>query len=591
MRYPDEVVEDVRVRNDIVDVVSQYVKLTRRGGRYFGLCPFHGEKTPSFSVSRETQMFHCFGCGASGNVITFLMKFENCSFREALSTLADRAGVELPPLSYGGDSPAFKEKKSQLLGIQKAAARFYHVQLRSEAGREGMEYLTHRGLTMDTVKKFGLGFAGNYGSGLYPYLKSLGYSDELLRESGLFLTDERRGMYERFHNRVMFPIMDSGSHVIGFGGRVMGEGNPKYLNSPETAIFDKGRNLYGLQEAKRSRRENLILCEGYMDVIAMHQAGFNNAVASLGTALTPGHAHLLNQYKKPVLLIYDSDAAGVRAALRAIPILRDAGVPSRVVNLDPHKDPDEFIGAEGADAFEERLRDARDSVMFQVEEAKRDLSLDDPQGRNKFFDRCAELILNLKDELERNLYINTIVTEYAASWGVSAEDLRKRVNNLALSGRPVRERIRPLPQKGEQAQKETGSLQAQRLMLSWMARDPAAFEEGKKYLKPEDFTDPLYRSLAEMLYEQNGQVNPASLVNSFTELEEQQKAAAVFAEGESPEGRAFADTLLRIRQDSLSRMSSGDPGDMEALQKIVQARKELETLKRQLAQLPNTWRP
>ena len=385
MRYSDDIIEEVRSRNDIVDVISQYVKLTRKGSSYFGLCPFHNEKTPSFSVTPGKQMYYCFGCGAGGNVFNFIMEYENFTFGEALKYLADRAGVELPRIEYSREIKEKAQEKEELLRINKEAAQYYYYQLRTEKGAAGYQYLTGRGLSDDTIRKFGLGYSDKYGSGLYRYLKAKEYSDERLRDSGLFNVDERHGMYDKFWNRVIFPIMDVNNRVIGFGGRVMGDGKPKYLNSPETRIFDKSRNLYGLNEARRSRKNYIILCEGYMDVIAMHQAGFTNAVASLGTALTSGHASLLKRYTSEVLLLYDSDEAGVRAALRGIPILREAGVNSRVVDLKPYKDPDEFIRNLGPEAFEERLSKASDSFMFRVTVAEREFPMEEPQGRNRFF--------------------------------------------------------------------------------------------------------------------------------------------------------------------------------------------------------------
>ena len=408
MRYSDDIIEEVRMKNDIVDVISQYVKLTRKGSSYFGLCPFHNEKTPSFSVTPSKQMYYCFGCGAGGNVYNFIMEYENYSFGEALSHLADRAGVELPKIEYSREAREKAEQRAALLEINKLAAQYFYYQLRREGGKTAYGYLTGRGLSEETIRKFGLGYSDKYSDDLYKYLKGKGYSDELLRESGLFNVDERRGMYDKFWNRVIFPIMDVNNRVIGFGGRVMGDGKPKYLNSPETKIFDKSRNLYGLNVARTTRKNYLILCEGYMDVIAMHQAGFTNAVASLGTALTSGHASLVKRYTKEVLLLYDSDGAGIRAALRAIPILREAGVTSRVVSLKPWKDPDEFIKNEGAEAFEERLNQAMDSFMFRVHIAEQEFAMDAPQGQNQFFERCAEMLLELSDELERNLFFKEL---------------------------------------------------------------------------------------------------------------------------------------------------------------------------------------
>ena len=456
MRYSDDIIEEVRMKNDIVDVISQYVKLTRKGSSYFGLCPFHNEKTPSFSVTPSKQMYYCFGCGAGGNVYNFIMEYENYSFGEALSHLAGRAGVELPKIEYSREAKEKAEQRAALLEINKLAAQYFYYQLRRESGKTAYGYLLGRGLSEETIRKFGLGYSDKYSDDMYKYLKSKGYSDDLLRESGLFNVDERRGMYDKFWNRVIFPIMDVNNRVIGFGGRVMGGGKPKYLNSPGTKIFDKSRNLYGLNVARTTRKNYLILCEGYMDVIAMHQAGFTNAVASLGTALTSGHASLVKRYTKEVLLLYDSDGAGVRAALRAIPILREAGVTSRVVSLKPWKDPDEFIKNEGAEAFEERLNQAMDSFMFRVHIAEQDFAMDAPQGQNQFFERCAEMLLELSDELERNLYIEAIVKEYGR-YGVGTEDIRKRVNTLAMKGTPAEKRIQPKSGTPENRKKESAA--------------------------------------------------------------------------------------------------------------------------------------
>ena len=595
MRYSDDIIEEVRQKNDIVDVVSQYVRLTRRGSTYFGLCPFHNEKTPSFSVTPGKQMYYCFGCGAGGNVYNFIMEYENYTFGEALKHLADRAGVELPKIEYSREVREKAEQRAELLEINKQAAQYYYYQLRTEGGKIGYQYLSGRGLSEETMRKFGLGYSDKFGGGLYTFLKSKGYSDERLRESGLFNVDERHGMYDKFWNRVIFPIMDVNNRVIGFGGRVMGDGKPKYLNSPETKIFDKSRNLYGLNIARTTRKKYLILCEGYMDVISMHQAGFTNAVASLGTALTSGHASLLKRYTQEVLLLYDSDEAGIRAALRGIPILRDAGVSSRVVNLKPYKDPDEFIKNMGAEAFEERLGQASDSFMFRVSIAESEFPMDEPQGQNRFFERCAELLLELKDELERNLYIEAIVKKYRGQYGVSVEDLRKRVNTLALKGTPAENRTQPKTSGGQnKKKKESASDQAQKLMLTWLVTYPGIFDKVAQYLNAEDFIVPLYKEVAQMLFrqrEEEGQVNPAKLLNSFTDSEEQREVASLFnatihLETQQEQDRAFADTLLRIKAESLAEKNRNlDPTDMVGLQQILKEKKELEELGRKRQEL------
>jgi len=587
MRYSDDVIEEVRTKNDIVDVVSQYVKLTRKGSSYFGLCPFHNEKTPSFSVTPAKQMYYCFGCGAGGNVFNFIMEYENYTFGEALSHLAQRAGVELPKIEYSREAKEKAERKALLLEINKKAAQYFYYQLRREGGKAAYQYLTGRGLSEETIKKFGLGYSDKYSDDLYKYMKAKGYSDELLRESGLFNADERRGMYDKFWNRVIFPIMDVNNRVIGFGGRVMGDGKPKYLNSPETKIFDKSRNLYGLNVARTTRKNYLILCEGYMDVISMHQAGFTNAVASLGTALTSGQASLLKRYTEEVLLLYDSDEAGIRAALRAIPILREAGVNAKVVNLKPYKDPDEFIKNMGAEAFEERLLNASDSFLFRVHTGEAEADMETPQGQNRFFEECARMLLELSDELERNLYIEAIVKDYRR-YGISSEDLRKRVNTLAMKGTRAEQRVQPKSTGHDTKKRESAGDKAQKLMLTWLVTYPGIFEEAEKYLSPSDFVVPLYRQVAEMLFAQRkeGEVNPARLLNVFTDSEEQREVASLFNATihlETPEeqNRAFLDALLRIKEESLAEKNKNwDPTDMQALQELIQAKKELEDLGR-----------
>ena len=592
MRYSDDIIEEVRMKNDIVDVVSQYVKLNRRGNTYFGLCPFHNEKTPSFSVTPSKQMYYCFGCGSGGNVYNFVMEYENYTFGEALQHLADRAGVQLPKIEYSREAREKAEKRATLLEINKLAASYFYYQLRRENGSQAYAYLINRGVSEDTIKKFGLGYSDKYSDDLYKFLKSKNYSDDLLRESGLFNVDERHGMYDKFWNRVIFPIMDVNNRVIGFGGRVMGDGKPKYLNSPETKIFDKSRNLYGLNIARTTRKNYLILCEGYMDVISMHQAGFTNAVASLGTALTSGHASLLKRYTQEILLLYDSDDAGVRAALRAIPILREAGITSRVVSLKPHKDPDEFIKALGGEEFEKRLERAMDSFMFRIHMAQKEFTMEEPQGQNRFFERCAQMLLELSDELERNLYIEAIVKDYRG-YGISVEDLRKRVNTLALKGTPAEQRVQPKTTGAQSKKRDSASEKAQKLMLTWLVTYPGIFDTVVRYIQPSDFVVPLYRQVAEMLYQQHeeGDVNPARLMNAFIDSEEQREVSSLFNATihlETPEeqNRAFSDAVLRIRDESLKEKNKTlDPADMKGLQELVKAKKDLEDLRRKRQQL------
>ena len=395
-RYSDELIEEVRSRNDIVDVISQYVRLSKKGSTYFGLCPFHNEKTGSFSVSPNKQMYYCFGCHAGGNVFTFLMQYENYTFGEAMEALAERAGVDLPKQEYTAAQRQEADRRARLLEINKEAAKYFFVLLRGERGKRALDYFKKRALSDETIHKFGLGYSDQYSDDLYRYLRSKGYDDEILKDSGLVTIDEVRGGHDKFWNRAMFPIMDVHNKVIGFGGRVMGDGEPKYLNSPETKIFDKSRNLYGLNFARATKKPQLLLCEGYMDVIALHQAGFDNAVASLGTALTSGHANLLKRYTKEVYLTYDSDGAGIKAALRAIPILKEVGITTKIINMKPYKDPDEFIKALGAEAYQERIDQAENSFLFEVRMEEQQHDMHDPEGKTAFYNAVAKMLCGFR---------------------------------------------------------------------------------------------------------------------------------------------------------------------------------------------------
>ncbi|MGN0399109.1 MAG: DNA primase [Blautia sp.] len=583
MYYSDDLIEEIRMKNDIVDVISGYVRLQKKGSSYFGLCPFHNEKSPSFSVSPGKQMYYCFGCGAGGNVFTFIMEYENFTFMEAVKYLADRAGIKLPEQEYSREARAAADQKTVLLEVNKKAASFYYYQLRQESGKQAYEYLKNRALSDETMKAFGLGYSSKYSDSLYRYLKGKGYSDQILKEAGLFIFDERQGMRDKFWNRVMFPIMDVNNRVIGFGGRVMGDAKPKYLNSPETKIFDKSRNLYGLNIARRTRKNYLIICEGYMDVISMHQAGFTNAVASLGTALTSGHASLMSRYTKEVLLTYDSDEAGQKAALRGIPILREAGISPRVVNLSPYKDPDEFIKAEGKEAFEERLENAMNYFLFEVQVMEKEYDLSDPEGKTRFYRAIAARLLEFPEELERNNYIESI----AAKYRIQKEDLRRMVNSMALSGSRSAIQTRTVSEEKKKLKKKTeGKETAQKLMLTWLTSYPKMFDTIKGYIGPEDFTTPLYHQVASMLFEQQekGEVNPAKLLNRFTDSEEQKEVTSLFhatlhLESDKDRKKAIRETVCRLKRDSIANQKSNlAPTDLAGLQKLVEAKKHLEEI-------------
>ncbi len=585
MYYSEELIEEIRTRNDIVDVISGYVRLQKKGSSYFGLCPFHNEKSPSFSVSRQKQMYYCFGCGAGGNVFTFLMEYENFTFIEAVKYLAQRAGIELPEEEYSEEARQKADLRSTILEINKIAAKYFYVQLKSERGKQAYTYLKDRELTDATITAFGLGYSNKFSNDLYKYLRGKGYSEEMIRQAGLISTDEKNGVYDKFWNRVMFPIMDVNSRVIGFGGRVMGDAKPKYLNSPETPVFDKSRNLYGLNRARTSRKPYFLLCEGYMDVISLHQAGFTNAVASLGTALTAGHASLIKRYVKEVYLTYDSDEAGTRAALRAVPILRDAGITAKVVRMDPYKDPDEFIKNLGAEEYEKRIGEARNGFMFSIEMLEKDFDMGSPEGKTAFFRETAKRLLEFEDELERENYIEAVASAYR----ISRESLEKMVAKTAVSAGMAKPVTRPKRAEGKERNKENGILTSQKALLTWMIDDMKMFDQISRYITPEDFTGDIYRRVAELLYDQRkeGELNPAKILNHFTEEEEHREAASLFhtriKELKTKEEReqALKETILKVKSHSLNTQTMNlDPADMAGLQRLMQEKQKLEDIRR-----------
>ena len=623
MYYPDEVIEEVRMKNDIVDVISGYVKLQKKGANYFGLCPFHNEKSPSFSVSPGKQMYYCFGCGAGGNVLTFVMEYENYTFQEALQSLADRAGVTLPKMEYSKEAREQAEFRARLLEVNKLAANYFYYQMKQPQGKIAYEYFhDKRKLTDETMLRFGLGYSNKTSDDLYRFLKEKGYDDAFLSQTGL-VTIEERGGRDKFWNRVMFPIMDVNNRVIGFGGRVMGDGEPKYLNSPETKLFDKSRNLYGLNYARTTREKYMLVCEGYLDVISMHQAGFTNAVASLGTAFTSQHAGVLKRYTDQVILTYDSDGAGIKAALRAIPILRDAGISARVLNMKPYKDPDEFIKNMGADAFKERIAQAKNSFLFETDVLKRNYQLEDPEQKTKFYQETAKKLLQFGEPLERDNYIQAVSREQM----IKEEELRQLVNRLGMqmglkagdsyredaSGRNVISREngsgpgndmgRPEyggnPYEGQAAQnqaaikktgrkqeREDGIRRSQRLLLTWLIENPALFDKIKGIITADDFVEDLYHQVAVMVFEghEAGNVNPAGILSRFINDEDQYKEVAALFNASLKESlnneeqkKAFAETVMKVRKNSLDT-ASRNAKDIAQLQEIIKQQAALKQL-------------
>lgn len=589
MYYPDEVIEEVRSSNNIVDIIGGYVRLQKKGSSYFGLCPFHNEKSPSFSVSPNKQMYYCFGCGAGGNVFTFIMEYENQSFPEAVKILADRAGIALPEAELTEEQKRERNKRQLLLEINKTAANYFYYQLNGDQGQQAREYLENRRLSKGTQIHFGLGYASKYSNDLYLYLKKKGYQDQILKETGLLTYDEKRGAHDKFWNRVMFPIMDVNNRVIGFGGRVMGDGTPKYLNSPETMLFDKSRNLYGLNYARTSRKPYMIICEGYMDVIAMHQAGFTNAVASLGTAFTTQHSVLLKRYTQEVRLAYDSDGAGQKAALRAIPILKSAGINVRVIHMDPYKDPDEFIKNLGTEAFQERIDAAESSFMFEISVLEKNYKQSDPEGRASFMKAMARRLLEFPQELERNIYIDAIAGRY----GIASEELKRMVNSFgaSMSREQVEAAIYQQQEREEmpakkRVEKEDSVLTAQKFFLTWLIEEPSIYDKTKDYINEDDFVEPLYHHVAALVFEElraTGQVMPARILNQFEDVEEQKTAASLFNtrlktdDDPAVREKALNETVKRIKKNSLE-LKSRSVREIADLQKIIKEKAQLQKL-------------
>lgn len=582
--YPEELVEEIRNRNDIISIIGSYIKLQKKGSNHMGLCPFHNEKTPSFSVSPSKQMYHCFGCGAGGNVFTFIMEYENYTFVEALKFLAERAGVALPEQEYSEEAKKKADLRTRLFEVNKQAAKYFYYQLKSNRGQAADKYLSDRGLTEETIKQFGLGYSNKFSDDLYQYLKSLKYEDDFLKQSGLVTMDEKRGASDKFWNRVMFPIMDVNQRVIGFGGRVMGDGMPKYLNSPETLIFDKSRILYGLNFAKSSRASYLLICEGYMDVIALHSAGFTNAVAALGTAFTGYHANLMKRYTSEVILTFDSDNAGTQATLRAIPILKDAGLAVKVIDMKPYKDPDEFIKALGAEEYQKRIAEAKNSFFFEIDILQKQYDLQDPEQKTRFFRETARKLLGFREELERNFYIDAVAKNYL----IDVEQLRRLVNRLGsqiVGGISETKEYHRETRKAKRNQ-EDGISKSQKLMLTWLIEDNSLFDKLKGILGPEDFTEGIYNEVATLVFDQYDKdqtVIPAKIINRFESKEEQSEVAALFSaaiKGDMNKAdwqKALSDTVQRLKEHSLDKQSEKAiaVNDTALLQKIIMQKAKL----------------
>ena len=593
MYYDDDIIEQVRSSNDIVDVVSTYVQLKRSGSHYVGLCPFHNEKTGSFSVNRNMQIFKCFGCGVGGNVFTFLERIENIGFPEAVETLAQRAGIKLPERQSDPEQRRRKSVKENLAIINKEAATYYYHVLRSPEGKIAYDYLQKRGLSDNTMNNFGLGFAGKHSNGLYDYLKSKGHSDEELRISGLFNMSEK-GVYDKFWDRVIFPIMDPRGRVIAFGGRIMVKSDtiPKYLNSPETDLFLKSENLYGLHLAKKTKEKFFLLCEGYMDVISLHQAGFDNAVASLGTSLTDRQAMKIKGYTDNVVITYDADGPGKKAALRAIPILKNVGLSVKILNMLPYKDPDELINALGADEYRKRIDEAINGFDFEAKMLEENHNLSDPDSKTQFDHRIAETIAKIDDPFARNNHINAA----AAKYKIDPNELKREVNRIgaALLAKEENEKAKEEIKKTREIKPEDAKKNVENKLINYIIRYKEAYLIIKDVLKNDDFSTPIVQKVYEIIcqdYERTGASAGARIMEKFDNAEEQGRVADILmTEGdfedtsEDERRKAFADYVMAVKKSSILRKEeeAAKAGDGAALQELLKEENSLETLKKKL---------
>lgn len=587
MYYADDVVEEVRSRNDIVDVIGSYVSLKQKGNSYSCCCPFHHEKTPSFHVSRDKQMYHCFGCGVGGNVFTFVMEYENFTFPEAIKSLAERAGVSLPERDVSKEERARENYRATLKDVNRAAAAFYHYVLtQTPQGEIGLKYLENRGISGETIKNFGMGFADKRG-GLYQYLKGRGFSDQAMRDAGLVEINESRGAYDVFWNRVMVPIADIGGKVIAFGGRVLGDGTPKYINTKDTPVFNKRQNLFAMNIARKSKRRGFIICEGYMDVISMHQAGFDNAVASLGTAFTINQANLIKRYTDEVYLAYDSDGAGVSASLKNIAILRQVGISARVIDMKPYKDPDEFIRNLGKDEYEDRIRNAITGVDFEVRTLAERYNMGIPEEKSRFASEVAKILAELDDPVTRSGYIDMVSDRY----NIDRAGLKSKVSqygNIRLKDTDsAYDDTDETPVKPVQTLTRDDVHVPEKLLLTWLVNDTSLFEKLKDIISVDDFSDDDYRQVAERLfgqYRDTGQVVPAAIVNMFEDVEKQKLVGSIL-QTELPydishdeKEKAINEVIKKVKFAKIEYELQNCGDDMEKLSRLITERGKLSNL-------------
>ncbi|MBR5479768.1 MAG: DNA primase [Clostridia bacterium] len=556
MTFSDSFLDEVRARCDIVDVISRYTSLTKRGSGYVGLCPFHNEKTPSFSVSRDKQFYHCFGCGVGGDVITFIMKIENLDFPDAVAQLAERAGLALPTIDEG--STLAKRRRDRVYAVNKEAARFFHANLHTEGGREALEYLNGRGLTAATQTRFGLGYAPAAWDSLTKEMVKKGFTKNELIDAGLAVTGKNGSIYDRFRNRVMFPIIDVKGQVLGFGGRVMDDSTPKYLNTSDTIVFNKRKNLFALNFAKKTAAPAIILTEGYMDVIALHQAGFDSAVASLGTALTDEQVKLISRYKKSVIIAYDQDGAGIKATQRALELIKPSDLSVKVLRMHDAKDPDEYIKKFGRDRFLRLIDQAESESEYRLSGVRADFDTGSDEGKVSYLKAAIEELAKISSKVEREIYIARIAKDTGVSVDAIAhevaraqrkDDRKKKRDEENRNLTPVRTH-QPKSRavrfdNPKSAIAEEGVIGTLTLRNDWIS---AAAEQ----LAPDEFSSPMLSDIYRIIINQHDagrDVTPASVLGVL-EGDASNHFSGILAREAEPNADALRDYIKIIKTEA-----------------------------------------
>ena len=575
MAFPESFLQELKLRNDISEVVSSYVSLKRRGRNMVGLCPFHGEKTPSFNIYTENGSFYCFGCGVGGDVITFIMKIENLDYVEAVKYLAQRAGIAVPEDSY---DDSMSRLRKRVYEANREAARFFYSSLYTPQGRQGLEYFHSRMLSDRTIRHFGLGFADDNWTSLCTHLKSLGFTENEIVTANLGVKRRNgNGIYDRFTNRVMFPIIDLRGNVIAFGGRIMTDEKPKYLNTSDTPVFKKSENLFSLNNAKNTGSRSLILCEGYMDVIAVNQAGFQNAVATLGTALTVEQAMLIKRYADEVVICYDSDEAGQKATARAIPILRKAGLLVRVLTIPSGKDPDEFIKSKGADgpaAFKTLIEKSGNDVDYRLQKLKSDFNLQTSDGKVGFLEAASRIIASIQSPIERDVYTSKLCTEF----GIGKDSFERQINNInrrnnrEAQKKEVRKIQADLSGRNDKLDadraKKPRSSSAEEALVVHLINHPDSSKYISAQIKPEQFQSELMKRYYQYILNRiNEGLEPLNNINADFTDDERSRLYMMISKRSSLAGtKQSLDEYINVIKQESAKLSHDDISDMSAQQ-------------------------